>query len=278
MDFSKKLTKLIKPYITSLNLLIAFFIVGLILVLVVVFSGKKLDLGISQREIKLKDENTSLTVKEGGVSEIETPQKIFQQQWDKDKTENILDFFKKKAKTAGFDDFSLALVEEKGDSYQITFLLNGQEVTIYIEKDSEEINDIFELINELTDTEGAESLSDYFDSIEDGGDDGGWPSDTGDDEGDDGGGTGGDSGSSIDDCPFWRLNYCVYPPGWGGSPSPNPSSSPSPSPGVQPSPSPSPPPVMDEQIQEAADCTVWDSLVTTKAIISNTFCVRQEEK
>jgi len=162
MEF-KQIRKLIKPHLTPLNLLIAFFILGVILVLVIVFSGKKLDLGIFQREIKLKDENTSLTVKENGISEIETPQKIFQQQWDKDKTENIFDFFKKKAKTAGFEDFSSATVEEKGNSYQITFLLNGQEVTVYIAKDSEEINDIFELINELTDTEGAESINDYFD-------------------------------------------------------------------------------------------------------------------
>lgn len=290
--------KFLKPHLTSLNLLIGFFILGSLLVFLIVASQNnwwRKTAKIGQKQIQMKDESSLLTVNDSGAANFKGPSEAFNQKWDKDKTEDIFQYFGEKAKNAGLDGFNLVLVEEEIDSYKLTFQSDDKEVIIFVNKDDTEIKSIFSLAANLSASQG--DLSDYFDfssptpppatdgdqgddSDDSDGDDG-TPGNGDSGNGDSGGANGnsgtpgGDPGSVIDDCPFWRLNYCVYPP----APPPIPSSpTPTPSPGPSPTPGSSPQPTPDfGVVQDEPDCSLWDEWVTTRAIISNTLCIKEEE-
>jgi len=78
---------------------------------------------------------------------------------------------------------------------------------------------------------------------------------------------GGDTGGSDDDdCPFWKLSYCVYPI----LPSPTPILAPSPSATITTSPSPTP---ITYSEDTEWDCGLWSELNSLSTVISYTVCI-----
>lgn len=248
MDNLKELVK--KPLGIGLVVLVMGVIVlGLILLL----GGK--DNNKLGEQMLVKKGNEEVMVHKNGQLDFQgnTP---FSQKWVGRNGETLYDYFQKRIADGEYSNFTdidcYLLSYEDSDGQHDVCLAESTELAI-----------LFETFN---DPGGGgptgESIDDYFNNGDDGdpgsGDGNGDSSDNGD--GDTGGGDNGDSGGSgggtpiptpEDDCPYWRLSYCVYP-----NPTPPPTT-----------PTPNPGEVLPP------DCIV--NTLTGRTVISSELCVSQ---
>lgn len=207
--------------------------IGLLLLFSLAFSGGPKIATDKISSVEISGGGRSLTIDKNGVVAITTEEGTVYQTLDSGKLSSLFGYIKKKAESP-----SKLTADSPGNIITITIVIDGKEVTIYIDADDPEFQDIIDAILN-PDTPAGDSISDYFT------DDG-----TGGTSGDDGTTTG--SGGSDTPTPT--------PPGGtdsGGTPV---------SPNLY-----LPPGVTDP----GGDCTSWNEQVVGKAVISNTVCFKQ---
>lgn len=252
---TQELKQVIKPYFKPLNLFVFFFILGIILALMVILFSKNLILPAgkafpfqkkSKTELEDQGGEKSVVINENGLIRIKTPEQVVYQTWDKDEVEEVFKRLESRARLVEGESFDSAQIIVGEDSYEVTLFSEGEEASaIEITEEDEEIGGLLDKVDDLTGS--------------------------GDEDSNEPGGVGGgsqDSSSSIPECPFWKLSYCVFPP---ASPPPG---EPLPSPSPLPSPWPPSIPGLSEPLEP--DCSLWGQSIISRAVISNTVCTKEE--
>ena len=213
------------------NIISIFLVLGILAIGVVALSGGRIASDKISR-VEIESGGRSITVNENGLVEITTEAGTTYSSLDSQKLSNLFNYIKKKA--AGPQKLS---ADSPGNIIAITLVIDGEEITIYIDADDPEFQDI---INEILEgSGGGEDISDYFDGDGDTG--------QGDEDGSDGQGF-------FDTIPTPTQGV----------------SAPSPTGGVCPN-LYLPPGVADP----GGDCTSWNEDITGKAVISNTVCFEE---
>lgn len=277
--------KFIKSQLKPLNIIVFFLVLGLILSLLFYLvlhnfsqAGKKTPAEKKEDMIKIISNDNEVTINKNGMVTVKTPTKVFNQKWDEDKTKDLFKSIEQKAKPAGQCDSVF------GREIEIVYIENNETKILCVEEIDEEILLFLEMINNIDASD--QSLSNLFKnytfslppspspslspspspsfpaSRENGGasDDESSPSPNSASQPDD----------DWNDCPFWRVGFCVWPRGWASG-----GTSPGPSPSL-PSPLPSLPPLQPGR-QDEPDCSLWDQLISGKTVVSNTLCIKEEE-
>ena len=140
---------------------------------------------------------------------------------------------------------------EGGNYYVVVIYRNGEEIILYIPKGDDVLDIIYDTLEDEAGDDGEDGGGDDpFDfstptpSPDDDGDD--------DDDGDTGGGS---TPTRPDGCPLWLLSFCVWP-----RETPGPQATPTIAPEIEP------------------DCSYWQQFIHNRAIVSNTYCVDEEEE
>ena len=205
------------------------------------------------RRVQLKDQTAQLTIDEDGIVEYLDPQNRFYQIWDEAKVAAVFRRLDKQLAQTG-KTYTQMVIEKDGGGYQVSLTnSSGSTTELTIEETDKDLNQTIEEIDDLTESSGT------FDTTT-------FASPSPELPGPQGGGSGGDGGTNqIPECPFWRLSYCVFPPGelpQGGA-------------AANPSPTPTPSPVSDSA-QRPADCSLWEYQLISRGVISNTLCIHPE--
>ena len=248
---------------TRIKLIILFSSLCVIIALVVFSRGKDNTPPTKKSKIEIKDENRTVTINEDGSVAYKSGDKVSYEKWNEERINKIFQLIDEKIKKSG-------TTQETGD-YTIVFTSDGTSQAVNLNFNDEVTNEIFQ--NNASNN-NQNTISNYynFNSTPPVGG-------SGQGQGGGGGGEGQSSGSNpaspvprwVADCPFWVLSWCFYPP----SPVPIPSSKQSasipPSPLVSPNPS-----VRPASSALIPDCDLWGNLITRKAVISQTVCVKKE--
>ena len=285
----QQVQKIIKSQLKPLNIVVFFLVLGLILSLLFYLvlhnlSGpdKKQQTEKKEGKIRIVTNENEVTINKNGMMSIKTPTKAFNQKWDENKTKELFKSIEQKAKDS--DQCNSVI----GDGIEIFYIEGNETKIICVEEGDQEIILLLEIVNNI-DTSG-QSLSSLFknytfstppasflpsispsppttpenDATADNDEPSPPPSD-----GDGSSDSDSQQDDDWDDCPFWRVSYCVWPPNWapvGSSPKPNPSLPP-PLPSLAPQPG----------VQDEPDCSLWDQLISGKTVVSNTLCINEEE-
>ena len=224
INFLKLLTK--KPF----NFIAIFLLLGIIIIFAVVSTGKTGIGGDRVSRVEISEGGRSITINENGLVEIKTEAGVTYETLDSAKLTNLFKYFKKKAQ-----EVQRLSADSPGNIIAVTLIIDGKEVTIYIDADDPEFQQI---IDDILSGGSGEDIGDYFGE---------------DDEGT-GSGDNGDNG-------FFDLTPTPTPINFSG---PTPTGTGSPNLYL-------PPGVTDP----GGDCTSWNEQVIGKAVISNTVCFKQ---
>lgn len=213
------------------NFISIFFVLGLMIIGIVALSGSRIAADKISR-VDIQSGGRSITINENGLVAITTEAGTTYSTLDSQKLSNLFNYIKKKVVSP-----QKLSADSPGNIIAITIVIDGREVTIYIDADDPEFQ---EIINEILDGSGrGEDISDYFD-------------------GDGNTGQGDENGS--DPQGFFDI-----------TPTPTQAASaPTPTGGVSPN-LYLPPGVTDP----GGDCASWNEYITGKAVISNTVCFKQ---
>jgi len=225
VDLFKLLTK--KPF----NFIAIFIILGVILIFVATLTGRVNIAADKINRVEISGGDRSITINENGLVEIRTEDGVTYETLESGRLSALFEYITKKAK-----DPQKLNADSSGNIITITIVIDGKEVTIYIDADDPEFQQIIDEI--LGDSEEGELISDYFGDNQDG--------QNGDQEGEEDG---------LSD------NTPTPTPTYNG---PIPTSIASPNLYL-------PPGVTDP----GGDCASWNDQIIGKAVISNTVCFKQ---
>lgn len=262
--FFPKFPKTKKFRLTSIHWFSLFFLLSFGVLIIVMLSksqlfGKdnKINPGNNdKKEIRLKGEDTEVKISNNGLVEIKSPENTYYQNWDSKKINQLFDGLNSKLGLKN-QNFDVLIIEKGNEDYLLNYLSNGDVVERQVGAGDQGLVDILQGIDDLAGGQTGGSLNDS--SNQSSGDISGGNND---------GGTGGSSNNStIPDCPFWKLSYCVFPPGYlsGTTPSVSPSPSSSLLPGEGET-------VFNNASQRPPECDLWGEQVSYKTAISNTIC------
>lgn len=155
-----KLEKVVKPYLTPVNLVISFVILAFIVILAVVlfqrlFPGKVNT--ITENQIRIQRGEKIVLVDANGLVEYRTPDGIFYEVWDSARIHEFFTSMQEKAKKY----LENPNPEACETGYTVTLYLEGEEVTICLEEDEE----LDELYDEFVEGSSDDSLSQIFDDL-----------------------------------------------------------------------------------------------------------------
>lgn len=163
MDF-ETIRKYIKPYLTPVNIgVFALLLLGIILLVLVVFTRSNTDALIAENQIQIKRGEKIITINENGLVEYKSDAGTFYETWDSQKTNSF--FSNMRARAREYLENPTGPIE---GGYEVTLWIDGELVTFYISGDDEELGEVFE---EFGDEEGVD-LSGYFEEDEDEDEDG----------------------------------------------------------------------------------------------------------
>lgn len=155
-----KIAKAIKPYLKPVNIAITFVVISVVIILVLVFAQRfdsKTPGKITESQIMIQRGGKVVIIDESGLIEYRTKDGVFYETWDSLRIQSFFDNMRAKAR----EYLSAPTPELCNDGYTVTLYLDGNEVTICVAADDEDLNEIFE---EFPDEEDG-SLDDIFDDF-----------------------------------------------------------------------------------------------------------------
>ena len=137
------------------NIISIFLVLGILAIGVVALSGGRIASDKISR-VEIESGGRSITVNENGLVEITTEAGTTYSSLDSQKLSNLFNYIKKKAASP-----QKLSADSPGNIIAVTIVIDGEEITIYIDADDPEFQDI---INEILEgSGGGEDISDYFD-------------------------------------------------------------------------------------------------------------------
>jgi len=228
------------------NLILVLF--ALLLIFLIVFAISKILTKNTQIPKDVVDsalvQKNDQTVKfdKDGFVELKSPTKSLFQAMSKDKVRNILDYLQKNVRSC----------TDNQEVYKITFIKDDKQIVLCLDPNDQTLAQIFQIF----DVQGFQP-SNFFAS----------PTSTPQNQN-----SGSSQGSTNEnnptptpvstippDCPLWLLSWCVYPDATPTQPF---------SPSITPTPT--------LQLTPTPDCSFWQQFINTQAIISNSFCVKEQ--
>lgn len=259
---SKSLKNYFKPAAKSPVLFVIFFIMAFILIMILVFSQKRIQEKpepvnqLDQSQIQIQDKDRIIIIDKDGTVRFKSPTADFQQKWDQAKLESLLKNLKLELESLD----NLQIDSTYQDNYSLTVISDQETQSFNIGKNNQEINSIFDNFDTLGGGGGGNNWFDNFFNP------------PGSNAPPPPGSSPSPSGSQAEqpsDCPLWLLSMCVYPPSWYASPSPSALVK------ISPQPSTSSPTPKGITIPIVPDCSLWNQLITGKTVVSNTLCVKE---
>lgn len=225
-DIFKLISK--KPF----NLISILLIMGLVVILATALTGRSKILADRISRVEISGQGRSITINENGLVEIRTEDGVIYQTLGSNQLSALFNYIQKKAESP-----QRLTASSPGNIIAIVIVIDEREVTIYIDADDPEFQDILDTI--LGDATGGELISDYF----------------------------GEEVPKGDERDFLDEGFFDTEV----SPTPTQAVGQSPT-GTSSSPNLYLPPGV---IDPGGDCASWNDQIIGKAVISNTVCFKQ---
>lgn len=155
MDKMKRLEKLYKE---NPNAVILVSVFGFMIFVIAIFLIRSLFAPqdeISEDQIQIRKGNQVVTVNENGLVEYRTDDGVFYETWDPSRTSAFFTSIREEARKY----LANPPKEKPPNAYEVKLWIDGELVTIYLDEDTEVLNEVFE---EFDDDSGDGDLSEYF--------------------------------------------------------------------------------------------------------------------